>query len=311
MQRGSCCSPSLGRGSPARAANVTSRRSIHGQALLPGGTFTMGDHFGEGYPDDGETPLHDVRLPSFLIDVTAVTNAGFAAFVEATDYVTDAERFGVSAVFHLAYTGSRADVLTTVEGAPWWLAVRGASWRHPEGPDSGIIGRQNHPAVHVSWNDAQAYCSWAGKRLPTEAEWEYAARGGHAGQRFPWGNELTPKRRWKLNIWQGSFPAQNTRDDGFVTTAPAKTYPPNGYGLWQMAGNVWEWCSDWFSPTYYRESPVFVPGGPDAGEQRVMRGGSYLCHHSYCYRYRVAARSSNTPDSSSGNLGFRCANDGE
>lgn len=269
----------------------------------------MGDHFDEGYAADGETPVHEVRLDAFYIDATAVTNASFAAFVKATGYVTEAEEFGVSAVFHLAFTGDRRDIVSVADGAPWWVAVRGASWRHPEGPGSGINDRQNHPVVHVSWNDAQAYCAWAGKRLPTEAEWEYAARGGLAGRRFVWGDEFRPRQRWMMNIWQGSFPHHNTEEDGFLTTAPVKTYRPNGYGLWQMAGNVWEWCADWFSADYYAVSPVVNPTGPATGEQRVMRGGSYLCHHSYCHRYRVAARSSNTPESTSGNLGFRCAND--
>jgi formylglycine-generating enzyme required for sulfatase activity len=161
--------------------------------------------------------------------------------------------------------------------------------------------------VHVSWYDAQAYAAWAGKRLPTEAEWEYAARGGLPSARFAWGDELNPRGRWMCNIWQGTFPTVNTADDGYDTTAPAKSFSANGYGLYGTAGNVWEWCADWFAPGYYAQSPSSDPRGPDEGEQRVMRGGSYLCHDSYCHRYRVAARSSNTPESTSANTGFRCA----
>ena len=280
-----------------------------GQVLVPGGTFAMGDHFGEGYVADGETPVHPVRLPSYRIDETAVTNASFARFVKATGHVTDAEELGVSAVFHLAVDGPEHDLLHRVEAAPWWLAVRGADWRHPEGRWSSIAGRSNHPVVHVSWRDATAFAAWAGKRLPTEAEWEYAARGGLAGARYAWGDELTPRGSWRCNIWQGRFPHENTRDDGWLTTAPVKSYRPNGFGLWNTAGNVWEWCSDWFSPAYYTSSPIDSPSGPTSGEHRVMRGGSFLCHASYCNRYRVAARSSNAPDSTSANLGFRCAHD--
>lgn len=267
----------------------------------------MGDGFSEGYPADGERPVHSVRLSPYFIDATAVTNAAFATFVKATGYVTDAQQFGASAVFHLV--ASRPDVIGAAAGAPWWLTVRGASWRCPEGGDSTIGARQNHPVVHVSWRDASAYCAWAGKRLATEAEWEYAARGGLVGRRFGWGDELTPGGRWACNIWQGDFPVRNTVDDGYLTTAPVKSYRPNGHGLWNMAGNTWEWCADRFSPTYYSQSPATDPPGPDTGTTRVMRGGSYLCHDSYCNRYRVAARSSNTPESGSGNLGFRCAND--
>jgi formylglycine-generating enzyme len=283
-------------------------RNTRGQVVVPAGRFAMGDHFGEGYAADGEHPVHPVTLSAFHMDATAVTNAAFATFVKDTGHVTDAERWGSSAVFHLAFRGDRSDVLTSVEGAGWWLGVRGACWRRPEGPGSSVGDRAQHPVVHVSWNDAQAYCAWAGKRLPTEAEWEYAARGGLEGARFPWGDELRPGRRWALNIWQGRFPNHNTEEDGFLTTAPVKSYRPNGYGLWQTVGNVWEWCSDRFSADAYRSAAPVDPQGPAAGAARVMRGGSYLCHDSYCYRYRVAARSSNTPESSAGNLGFRCAN---
>ena len=273
----------------------------------------MGDPFDEGYPGDGETPVHAVRLDAFRMDATAVTNAQFATFVKDTGYLTGAEEFGLSAVFHLAWERNtdrrERDLVNRADGVPWWLAIHGADWRSPEGPGSDISRRQNHPVVHVSWYDAQAYAAWAGKRLPSEAEWEYAARGGLEQKRFAWGDELTPRGRWMCNIWQGDFPGRNTEDDGFLTTAPVKSYAPNGYGLSCTAGNVWEWCADWFSADYYGHAPEHDPRGPDDGEQRVMRGGSYLCHHSYCHRYRVAARSSNTPESTSGNTGFRCAGD--
>lgn len=286
-----------------------STRSTNGQVRLPGGTFAMGDGFSEGYEADGETPVHQVTLEPFWIDETAVTNAAFAAFVKATNYVTEAEKFAVSAVFHLAVAAGPGDIIGRADRTPWWLAIRGADWRHPEGPRSNIADRPNHPVVHTSWADARTYCEWAGKRLPTEAEWEYAARGGLHGARFPWGDDLTPRGRWNCNIWQGAFPTHNTLEDGHLTTAPVKSYRSNGHGLWNTAGNVWEWCADWFSADYYTHSPETDPRGPDHGTDRVMRGGSFLCHHTYCHRYRVAARSHNTPDSSSANIGFRCAND--
>ncbi|MEE2058075.1 formylglycine-generating enzyme family protein [Rhodococcus artemisiae] len=276
---------------------------------IPAGTFLMGDHFGEGYPQDGETPVHAVSLSDFGIAATAVTNRQFSAFVKATGHITTAERFGVSAVFHLAFRGHRSDILHRARETPWWFAVKGADWKHPDGPASDISGRQNHPVVHVSWEDANAYCTWAGGRLPTEAEWEYAARGGSDRMRYPWGDELNPRGQWRCNIWQGQFPVENTAEDGYLTTAPVKRYRPNGYGLWQMAGNAWEWCHDWFADDYYARSVTHDPTGPEAGTQRVMRGGSYLCHDSYCHRYRVSARSSNTPESTSANVGFRCATD--
>jgi formylglycine-generating enzyme required for sulfatase activity len=279
------------------------------QVLVPGGTFAMGDAFDEGYPADGETPVHPVTLADFRLGATTVTNADFAAFVSDTGHVTDAERFGVSAVFDQTVRAEPRDIAGRVASAPWWLAVAGADWAHPYGRLSSVHELPDHPVVHVSFHDAQAYCRWAGGRLPTEAEWEYAARGGLEGKRFAWGDELQPEGRWLCNIWQGHFPDHNTEDDGYLGTAPVRSYLPNGYGLWCMAGNVWEWCADWFSPQYYSQAPEQDPRGPADGVQRVMRGGSFLCHDSHCNRYRVAARSSNTPDSSASNIGFRWASD--
>jgi formylglycine-generating enzyme len=282
------------------------------QCVIPAGVFSMGDAQRDGKPGDGERPVHLVELPTFSIDATSVTNADFARFVEDTGYTTEAETFGFSAVFHLVVAAAEEDIVGRSSTAPWWLGVRGAGWRHPEGPRSDIVGRDDHPVVHVTWNDAQVYCRWAGRRLPSEAEWERASRGGLEGARYPFGDKLlAPDGRWQTNIWQGTFPTLNTHEDGWLTTAPVRTYAPNGFGLWQTVGNVWEWCEDVFNPRVYAKRaatsrPVFDPRevSPDDGP-RVLRGGSYLCHDSYCNRYRNAARSSNTPDSSMGNAGFR------
>jgi formylglycine-generating enzyme required for sulfatase activity len=280
------------------------------QVALPGGAFAMGDANGDGNQGDGEQPVHRVHVSPFTVDATSVTNADFAAFVDDTGHRTEAEEFGFSAVFHLALRAAPDEVMAPAAGAPWWLGVRGADWRHPGGSRSDLDGLADHPVVHVSWNDAAAYCRWAGRRLPTEAEWEYASRGGLESRRYPWGDDLlTETGSWRCNIWQGEFPVRNTLDDGFLTTAPVRAFEPNGFGLWQTVGNVWEWCSDWFSPRYYAELAAATdpadPPGPAQGIGRVMRGGSFLCHDSYCNRYRNAARTSNTPDSSTGNTGFR------
>ena len=308
QEAGGCCAPARsGSGrSDLGLARIGDAPQGRTEADIPAGTFLMGDAFDEGYPADGESPVHQVTLGGFRIDTTAVTNKQFAAFVDSTGYRTEAELFGSSAVFHLLAQADKKDVLGVAAGTPWWLNVRGADWAHPLGPKSGWSDSSDHPVVHVSHNDALAYCRWAGRRLPTEAEWEYAARGGLTGQRYPWGNELLGDGGKHLcNIWQGTFPLANARDDGHLGTAPVKSFPPNGYGLYEVSGNVWEWCSDWFLPKYYRNSPENSPQGPTIGSGRVMRGGSYLCHDSYCNRYRVAARSSNTSESSSGNTGFR------
>ncbi|MGW4277392.1 formylglycine-generating enzyme family protein [Streptomyces seoulensis] len=260
---------------------------------LPGGAFRMGDAFGEGYHADREGPVREVTVAPFAIDATAVTNARYAAFVAATGHRTDAERFGSSYVFHLLlHPAARRHVQGRVAQAPWWLGVSGASWRAPEGPGSDLDGRADHPVVHISHNDALAYCAWAGLRLPTEAEWEYAARGGLDGARYPWGDDFTPDGREMCNTWLGRFPHRSDRPGGRTGTLPVTAYEPNGFGLHNTSGNVWEWAADPYGPGEY-----------------VIRGGSYLCHASYCNRYRVAARSHNTPDSSTGHGGFRCARD--
>ncbi|MDV9186776.1 formylglycine-generating enzyme family protein [Streptomyces sp. SR27] len=275
---------------------------------IPGGEFLMGAEDGWTVIGDGEGPVHRVRLAPFRIDRCAVSNAEFRDFTDATGHITDAERYGWSFVFAgllpAGFPATRA-----VADAPWLRQVHGACWRHPEGPESDVRDRAEHPVVHVSWNDATAYAAWAGKRLPTEAEWEYAARGALEQRVFPWGDELEPGGEHRMNVWQGSFPHHNTSADGWYGTAPVTAYPPNGYGLHNMCGNVWEWCADWYSPAYYQSGPKNDPRGPSNGIQRVIRGGSYLCHASYCRRYRVAARSSSSPDSSTGNQGFRCAHD--
>ncbi|XP_044790287.1 formylglycine-generating enzyme isoform X4 [Bubalus kerabau] len=222
---------------------------------------------------------------------------------------TKAEKFGDSFVFEgMLSEQVKSDIQQAVAAAPWWLPVKGANWRHPEGPDSTVLHRSDHPVLHVSWNDAVAYCTWAGKRLPTEAEWEYSCRGGLQNRLFPWGNKLQPKGQHYANIWQGEFPVTNTGEDGFRGTAPVDAFPPNGYGLYNIVGNAWEWTSDWWTVHHSAEETI-NPKGPPSGKDRVKKGGSYMCHKSYCYRYRCAARSQNTPDSSASNLGFRCAAD--
>jgi formylglycine-generating enzyme required for sulfatase activity len=314
-----CCAPA-GEHGAGRARTVTAppvnapATNLRGTVRIPGGPFLMGSTDPDTFPDDGEGPVREVFVAEFAIDAKTVSNAQFAAFVKATGYQTDAERFGWSFVFHSFVRGAaRRRVLDAhVPDAPWWLAVEGASWRHPDGPGSDIARKPNHPAVHVSWNDAAAYAAWAGKRLPTEAEWEKAARGGLVQARFPWGDEFTPRGRHRCNTWQGEFPVHDTGEDGYVGTAPVDAFRPNGYGLYNTSGNVWEWCADWFSPDWHVAAHAATrqdPRGPEVGDFKVIRGGSYLCHVSYCNRYRVAARTRTTPDSSTGHTGFRCAAD--
>lgn len=275
-------------------------------ATIPTGVFTMGTNGTYGYVEDGEGPAHVVELDEFAIGIYAVTNKEFGKFVKATGYITDAEKYDWSFVF-AGLLPKNFPPTRGVAQTPWWRQAFGANWRQPEGPQSHLKGRADHPVTHVSWNDATAYCQWIGGRLPTEAEWEYAARGGREGYMYPWGDEREPDGKHKMNVWQGVFPDANTKEDGYIATAPVDSYEPNGYGLYNATGNVWEWCGDWFNADYYKQSPGKNPLGPTNGARRVMRGGSFLCHDSYCFRYRVDARSANEQDASTSNLGFRVA----
>ncbi|MFJ8932209.1 formylglycine-generating enzyme family protein [Streptomyces sp. NPDC102364] len=300
----SCCAPSREGGPEATGTGpVTLTLTPHDtrdepsydtRVDLPGGTFRMGSEDSDANPGDAEGPVREVHVKAFAIDAYAVTTARFAAFVEATGHRTEAERFGWSYVFAKFLPGHLRKISPRPDATPWWCGVEGATWRTPEGPGSDLEGRWDHPVTHVGWSDAAAYAKWAGGRLPTEAEWEYAARGGLDQARYAWGDELTPDGAHMCNIWQGTFPTKNTAEDGYAGTAPVHAFQPNGYGLHNVAGNVWEWNAD-----------LWEQGGDP--NTRVMRGGSYLCHHSYCNRYRVAARTSNTADSTSGNTGFRVA----
>lgn len=289
------------------ALRLPSRRGDeHVDVLITGGRFAMGDAFDEADPGDGATPVHEVHLGSFRMDAAPVTNAQFSHFIAATGYRTDAETFGSSAVFHTLVRAPATAILGAATGAPWWISVAGADWGHPFGPDSHWHDLADHPVVHVSHRDALAYCVWSGRRLPTEAEWEYAARGGAHGARYPWGDELLgADQTWPANLFQGVFPDHDTAEDGFARTSPVGAFPANAFGLFDVIGNVWEWCADWFAVHSYASSTMRNPTGPSNGELRVMRGGSYLSSPSQGVSDRVSARSASTPDSSAGNCGFR------
>eukprot|EP00118_Oscarella_pearsei_P026626 m.310187 g.310187 ORF g.310187 m.310187 type:complete len:375 (+) comp50109_c0_seq1:79-1203(+) len=274
--------------------------------FIKGGTFTMGLDK-PIIPTDGEGPSRRVTVDSFYMDVHEVSNAEFKRFVDETGYVTEAEKFGDSFVLDSLVPKEIEKTITqAVAAAPWWLPVKGANWKSPEGPASSVKDRMDHPVLHTSWNDAFEYCKWAGKELPTEAQWEYAARGGLENRLYPWGNNLLPKGEHKINIWQGTFPTENTGEDGYKQTCPVTAFSPNNFGLFNTVGNAWEWVADWWEIRHTKEDRV-NPTGPLHGTDKVKKGGSYMCHKSYCYRYRCAARSSNSPDSSASNLGFRCS----
>jgi formylglycine-generating enzyme required for sulfatase activity len=275
---------------------------------LAGGSFRMGTDGQEGFPADGEGPSRLVAVSSFAVSAYTVTNAQFGDFVRETGYATDAERLNWSFVFRdFVPAAVRERIETAPADARWWLPVPRAYWAQPDGPGSTVLDRLTHPVVHVSWNDAHAYCTWSGTRLPTEAEWEYAARGGRESAIYPWGDELMPDGEHLCNVWQGEFPDRNTAEDGFLGTAPANAFGPNGFGLYNVSGNVWEWCADDFSPNYHRVGSAADPLWVEPGSPKSLRGGSFLCHASYCNRYRLAARSSNTAESSASNIGFRVA----
>lgn len=258
-----------------------------GMVFIKGGKFLMGASDEMPY----EAPVHEVSVNSFWMDEREVTVEEFAKFVGKTGYKTEAEKFGWSAVFNIK-TGE-------------WEKTDGADWRHPEG--KGSETRSDEPVCQISWNDANEYAKWAGKRLPTEAEWEYAARGGLSGKKYSWGDKLRPEGKPVANWWQGSFPLNNTGEDGFIKRAPVGKFPPNGYGLRDIIGNVWEWCADWYADDYYSKTKQDNPKGAESGTERAIRGGSWMCAENFCSNYRVAARSHATPDSGMNNLGFRCA----
>lgn len=316
-------------------AAVADREGPPGMAWVPGGEFSMGAstarYCSSSQPDfmSDAHPIHRVRVDGFWMDRTAVTNEQFARFVEATSYVTVAERpldaHDVPRIVEAALPpGSTvfarpAQEVNLDDFHQWWRYVPGADWKHPEGPQSNLKGREKFPVIQVAYADAMAYAHWVGKRLPTEAEWEFAARGGLTGQPYAWGAILRPNGKWMANIWQGRFPRKDAGEDGFAGIAPVAKYPANGYGLYDMTGNVWQWCSDWYRADYYRKlvdvdrvvrnpqgpSDSFDPEEPDVAK-RVQRGGSFLCSDQYCARYVVGSRGKGEPNTASNHVGFRC-----
>jgi formylglycine-generating enzyme len=322
-REGACCGPSraandstAGTGPDATqsgadgGSRITDGLRTAGMVLISEGAFLMGSDSALVFHADGEGPVREVTTSAFWIDTTTVTNADFARFVDDTGYLTEAETFGWSFVFfgQLDEETRERHVQGSASDASWWSGVAGATWRTPTGPGSSVDALLDHPVVHVSWNDAVAFAQWCGKRLPTEAEWERAARGGLTQSDFPWGDELEPNATFMANTWQGTFPTENTAADGFRWTAPVNAFQPNGYGLFNVSGNVWEWTADWFSPSWHASSSHTTrrnPQGPTSGSAKVTKGGSFMCHASYCNRYRLSARSSATPDTSLSHTGFR------
>jgi sulfatase modifying factor 1 len=322
----------------AAVDSITQRKdtSTTGMKYIPGGVFSMGGDNGQASPD--EFPKHTVAVDPFWMDKTEVTNAQFREFVQATGYITTAEQEpdweelkkavppgtpkppdSVLIPASLVFKQTKGPV-ELQDYSQWWGWVAGADWKHPQGKGSSIDGKDNYPVVHVSWYDAVAYANWAGKRLPTEAEWEFAARGGLINNIYPWGNEHVNAGKPKTNSWEGKFPYLNTNRDGYVTSAPVKTYPANGYGLYDMAGNVWEWCSDWYDVDYYTNTGkdrLVNPQGPSKSNdpedlytpKKSLRGGSFLCNDAYCSGYRVARRMKSSPDTGLEHTGFRCVKD--
>ncbi len=305
-----CCVPAERRGEAARSSSSPPVNALQVQDIryndefvsIPGGASYLGTDQ-PLIPDDGEGPRKRVQIKPFRMAKTAVTNSQFAAFVDSTDYVTEAELFGWSLVFW--QFADPAIQYQRVAATPWWCKVDGASWARPFGPKSDVTGIEDHPVTHVSWHDAQAYSAWMGGRLPTEAEWEYAAHGGN-DDLYPWGkDEPNDTDTQPSNIWQGSFPEQNTCADGYAGTAPAISFEPNGYGFYNMSGNTWEWIGDAFRIRSLKRGAKLRNAAAAEQKEKVLKGGSYLCHKSYCYRYRIAARTAATPESSTGHMGFR------